>query len=296
MVANDSQIIDGTPVEQMSGFEHRYAQVNGIRLHYVIGGEGPLIVLLHGWPFTWAEWALLMPLLATQGYRVVAPDLRGFGLSELSDQGYAKDNIACDVFELVRLLGEDAAVVVGTDIGGMVAYAYAARYPDAVRRLIIAETLLPGFGLEELMNPATGGYWHFGFHMQVELATMLTRGRESEYLLPMWKMMSHAADAEEQAQRYYLPAFQRPGAMRAGFKHYETLLDDGRHNQRSVLSTLTMPVLVLNGDKGIPHEQTLGSVQRAAANVLADVVPNAGHNFAHDNPEWVADRLRVFLA
>jgi len=140
----------------MDGFSHRYADVNGTRLHYVIGGEGPAVVLLHGWPYTWAEWRKLMPLLADAGFTVIAPDLRGLGDSAKAEAGYSKTNVAEDVRQVVHQLGLSEINLVGTDIGTMVAYAYASRHPDEVRRLVLSESLIPGFGLEELMNEPIG--------------------------------------------------------------------------------------------------------------------------------------------
>lgn len=269
--------------------------MNGTRIHYVIGGTGPAVVLLHGYPYTWAAWRKLMPLLADAGFTVIAPDLRGLGDSDKASDGYAKTNAAEDVRQIVKSLGFDEINLVGTDIGMMVAYAYASAHPDEVRYLVLAESLIPGFGLEELMNPATGGYWHFGFHMQVDVAEMLTKGKEKAYLLPMMKMMSVSEDAAESAETIYLPHYIEPGGMRAGFKHYETMLEDGKENRAAFRAKLEMPVLVLNGEKGIPQEQTLGCVKQVAKNVEAELVPESGHTFADDNPEWVAERLTRFF-
>ncbi len=282
-------------VSGMDEFSHRYADVNGTRLHYVIGGTGPAVVLLHGFPYTWAAWRKLMPLLRDAGFTVIAPDLRGLGDSAKADTGFAKVNVAEDVRQVVRSLGFEAINLVGTDIGTMVAYPYAASHPDEIRRLVLAESVIPGFGLEELMNPATGGYWHFGFHMQVDTAEMLTAGKESDYLMIYWKTMSGSKDAAEVAKTFYLPHYAAPGGMRGGFQHYETLLEDGKENRTAFRSKLTMPVLVLNGEKGIPQAQTLGCVRQVAENIEAELIPNSAHTFADDNPAWVAERLIRFF-
>lgn len=281
---------------EIAGFAHHYAPVNGTRIHYVRGGTGPAIVLLHGWPYTWASWRKLMPLLAEAGFTVIAPDLRGLGNSDKPDTGYAKTNVAEDIHQLVRHLGLATIYLVGTDIGTMVAYAYAARYPAEVTRLVLTESLLPGFGLEQRMNPATGGYWHFGFHMQVDVATLLTAGKEAEYLLPSMQQMSVLPDAAAVAQALYLPHYQAPGGMRAGFQHYGTLLTDGKENRAAFAGKLPMPVLVLNGDQGIPLDQTLACVRQVAEHIEAEAVPRSGHCLAEDNPEWVAQRLVRFFA
>ena len=278
-----------------AGLAHRYARVNGVRLHYVIAGAGPAVVLLHGWPVTWAEWRPLIPRLAEGGHTVIAPDLRGMGDSDKPLDGYTKTTVADDVHELVTGLGFDRIDLVGTDIGMMVAYAYAAAHPDEVDHLVLGEALLPGFGLEELMNPATGGYWHFGFHMQVDLAEMLTEDREEAYLAPMWRLFSPAGGIDDATAAEFLQAYRAPGAMRAGFQHYAALLDDGRENRERFAGKLTMPVLVLNGDQGIPQHQTLDGVRRVAERVDARIVPRSGHAIGSDNPHWVAAALLQFF-
>ena len=283
-----------TPVENLDGFTHRYAEANGAKIHYVSGGDGPAVVLLHGFPFTWFEWRKVMPQLAAK-YTVIVPDLRGMGDSEKSEEDYAKTNVAEDIREIVRQLGFGEINLVGKDIGMMVAYAYAAAHPDEVRRLALCESLIPGFGLEELMNPATGGYWHFGFHMQVDIAEMLTKGKEADYLNPMWQMMSPVQGAEKAAVAEYLRCYSASGGMRGGFQHYKTLLEDGKTNRADFHGKLKMPVLSLNGEKGIPQEQTLHGVRQVAENVTAELIPNAGHTFAEENPDWVSDRLIRFF-
>ena len=286
---------DAHPVITPDGFTHRYAEVNGTRIHFVIGGDGPAVLFVHGWPYAWALWRKLMPLLAKAGFTVIAPDLRGLGESAKADTGYAKTNVAEDLRQVVHTLGFETIRVVGTDIGMMVAYAYASRYPDEVSHLVLAESLIPGFGLEERMNPATGGYWHFGFHMQVEVATMLTAGKEEAYLLPTLGMMSTLADAVQTARTLYLPSYLEPGGMRAGFQHYGTLLQDGQDNRANFRGKLTMPVLVLNGERGIPQDQTLACVEQIAEHIEAELIPHSGHAFADDNPSWTAERLVRFF-
>lgn len=283
------------PVAELAGFRHAYADVNGTRLHYVIGGEGPAVVLLHGWPYTWAVWRKLLPLLAQAGYTAIAPDLRGLGDSTKAPNGYAKTNVARDVHELVQQLGHAEINLLGMDLGTMVAYAYAVSYPTQVRRLVLTESLLPGFGLEEQMNPATGGYWHFGFHLQVDVATMLTTGKEEAYLLPSLSAMSTAPDAVAAAHAYFLPAYAAPGGMRAGFQHYGTLLEDGKENRARFTTKLPMPVLVLNGDHGLPQAALLAGAHQVATTVTADLVPASGHTYGQDNPAWVAQRLQRFF-
>ncbi|MEV0912029.1 alpha/beta hydrolase [Streptomyces hokutonensis] len=289
------------PVSGMDGFSHRYADVNGTRLHYVVGGEGPPVVLLHGWPYTWAIWRRMMPLLAAAGFTVVAPDLRGTGDSGKPDSGYTKRDVAEDVRQLVGKLGPagtgDTGIhVVGMDIGAMVAHAYATAYPREVRRLVLSESVLPGFGLEEIMNPATGGYWHFGFHMQLDIAELLTVGKEAAYLAPAWAMGSPAGGLTDADRAEFLRHYAAPGGMRGGFQHYASLLEDGRAIRAATTTKLPMPVLVLNAALGLPQAPLLKGVRQVADDVRADLVPDSGHAYAADNPVWVAHRLAAFFA
>ncbi len=283
-------------VDSLDGFTHRYAEVNGTRIHYVIGGSGPAVALLHGFPYSWAVWRDIMPLLAAAGRTVLAPDLRGMGDSAPAESDtFAKTNVAADIRAIVRDLGLGPVDLVGMDIGTMVAYAYASRHPGEVRRLVLSESLIPGFGLEELMNPATGGFWHFGFQMQVDLATFLTHGKEAAYLMPFYTMMSAAPDAEALARSVYLPHFTGPAGLRGGFQHYGPLVEDGKANRAAFSTRLPMPVLVLNGEKGIPQPPLLDGVRRLAEHVEADLVPGAAHTYAHDNPPATAERLLRFF-
>lgn len=286
----------GSDVDTLPGFRHEYVDVHGTTIHAVVGGAGPLVVLLHGWPFTWLAWRALMPQLADAGFTVLAPDLRGIGDSGKPDSGYTKQNVAEDIHQVVETLGFDSIRLVGMDIGTMVAYAYAALYPTQVTHLVLSESVLPGFGLEELMNPATGGYWHFGFQAQVDLAAWLTEGKEAGYLAPTLQMMSQGGGLSEQDSAEIVAHYAAPGGMRGGFQHYGTLIEDGRANRVSGQTPLPMPVLVLNGERGLPQQQLLDGVEKAAVNVSSDLVPGGGHTYAADNPTWTAERLSHFFS
>ena len=128
---------------------HRTAQVNGVKYHYALSGSGPTtVVLLHGWPVTWYHWHTIIPALAAQ-YSVVAPDLRGLGLTERPDSGHDKRTVAEDIYQLIRHLGSERVYLVGHDIGGMVAFALAHEHPEAVQKLVILDAPIPGLGIWE---------------------------------------------------------------------------------------------------------------------------------------------------
>ena len=157
-----------------AGFNERFAEVNGVKLHYFIGGKGSAVVLLHGYAETSHMWFPIMPLLA-KNHTVIVPDLRGAGDSSKPESGYDKKNMAVDIHALVVSLGFNRAEVVGHDIGLMVAYAYAAQFPQETERLVLMDAFLPGIGDWKnvwLMRDL----WHFHFHGEVPLA--LVKGRE----------------------------------------------------------------------------------------------------------------------
>lgn len=272
-----------------------FAHVNGIKLHYATCGSGPAVVLLHGWPFTWLEWKPVMLLLAKAGYTAIAPDLRGMGDSEIPESGYDKINVAEDIHQLIQQLGYKKIRMVGIDIGMMVAYPYTVKHQDEVEKLVLGESLLPGFGLEELMNPATGGYWHFGFHAQAGLAAMLTAGKEAAYLNPMYNLMSPDGHITPAVRAEYIRQYSKPGAMKGGFEHYAAILQDGKDNRTNFKGKLKLPVLVLNGEKGIPAKQTFDCVKKVASNVEYGIVPDSGHALGEDNPVWYTNRLLQFF-
>ena len=288
----------GTAVAGLDGFHHRYAEVNGTRIHYVIGGAGPAVVLVHGFPFTWAVWREVMPLLTAQGYTVLTPDLRGMGDSDPAESDtFAKTNVAEDIRQIALGLGLGPINLVGMDVGGMVVYAYASRHPEEVRRLVLSETLIPGFGLDEMMNPSVeGGTYTFGFSGQVDLATFLTQGKETEYLTPFYRLTSVRPDAEEIGTARYLPHFTGPNGIRGGFQHYGAMIEDGKANRAELTTRLPMPVLVLNGDHGYYRTQLLAGARQVAEHLETDIIAQASHAYAFDNPQATAERFGRFFA
>src|SRR5256714_1009368 len=181
------------PVTQLStsripgGFTEKTARVNGVTLNYATGGTGPAVVLLHGYPQTWYMWRKVMPALAGQ-YTVIAPDLRGSGGSDAPATGYDKASLAADIHQLLLALGHAGEVsVVGHDIGGTVAYAYAAAHRDSVRRLAVIEAPQIDESLYQFpsVTPAGPGFWNFGFFMLGNgLPESMVSGREDAWISP----------------------------------------------------------------------------------------------------------------
>jgi len=215
------------------GFTEKSANVNGVRINYKIGGRGSVVVLIHGYAQTSHMWTPLMPLLA-MSHTVIAPDLRGAGGSERTQDGYDKKTLAKDIRGLVHQLGYEQVQVVGHDIGLMVAYAYAAQYPAEVSKVVLMDAFLPGVGnwkdvwlLRDL--------WHFHFYGPTPLA--LVKGRERLYFEHFWN--DFAADKTKSVpdpdRRIYAAAYARADGMLRVFQE----LRAGRQALRNIFGNQT---------------------------------------------------------
>jgi len=237
-----------TAENELQDLQHQYADLGEVRLHYVTAGQGPAVVLIHGWPQTWYMWRGVMPALAAH-HRVIAPDLRGLGDSSRPVGGYDKKTLAHDIWRLTHdVLGERRPFVVGHDWGGPVAYALAAQHRDAVRRMAIFDVPVPGDGTPVMFN----NRWHHGLHWELDFPEALTAGREDVYLGFFYRTWGARPDAiSEEAQREYLRTYRQPGAMRAGFNLYRATPQDVADNEAfRAQGKLAMPILVYGGLEG----------------------------------------------
>ena len=274
------------------GFAGHFADVNGVRLHYRIGGKGNPVVLLHGYAQTGHMWNHIMPLLASN-HTVIVPDLRGAGDSSKPESGYDKKNMAVDIHDLVTSLGFKRASVVGHDIGLMVAYAYAAQFPQATERLVLMDAFLPGIGNWKdvwLMRDL----WHFHFYGEVPLA--LVKGRERTYFEHFWNdfAANPKASIPEADRRFYAKAYAQPGGMRAGFEYFRNFERDAKDFAELSTTKLSMPVLVLTGEKASGNfliEQT----KLVATNVDGKVIAGSGHWLIDEAPQQTIPALITFI-
>ena len=281
-----------TAAQVTAGFSDHFAEVNGVRLHYFIGGKGSPVVLLHGYAETSHMWLPIMPLLA-KNHTVIVPDLRGAGDSSKPESGYDKKNLAVDIHELTSKLGFNRASIVGHDIGLMVAYAYAAQFPQATERVGLMDAFLPGIGNWKdvwLMRDL----WHFHFYGEVPLA--LVKGRERTYFEHFWN--DFAADPKhsipEADRRFYAKAYAKPGAMRAGFEYFRSFEQDAKDFAQMNATPLPMPMLVLTGEKA-SGEFLIQQGRLVATNVEGVVITNSGHWLMEEAPEQVIPKLVEFL-
>jgi pimeloyl-ACP methyl ester carboxylesterase len=275
-------------------FTHHTANVNGLRLHYVMGGKGDPVVLLHGFPQTWYEWHHVMPALA-EHYTVIAPDLRGLGESSKPETGYDATTVAEDVFQLVNRLGFQKINLVGHDIAGGVAYAYAAKHANAVQRLVILESTIPGFEAPETAS-RLGGVWHPAFHQEPDLPEALVFGRERTYLKYFFTKYAYDKTAVgEDDLNQYVRDYSAPRALKAALAHYRAFPQTIQQNQQYAKTKLQMPVLALGGES-VLGDLVLKSVQRVATNVRGGTIPQCGHWIATERPEYLVDQLFSFFS
>ncbi len=275
-----------------TGFAERSTEVNGVRLHYLIGGDGSPVVLLHGYAETSHMWLPVMPLLA-KSHTVIVPDLRGAGGSDKPESGYDKKNMAMDIHELISSLGFDRVSIVGHDIGLMVAYAYAAQFPQATERVVLMDAFLPGIGNWKdvwLMRDL----WHFHFYGEVPLA--LVKGRERTYFEHFWN--DFAADPKhsisETDRRIYAEAYAQPGGMRAGFEYFRNFERDAQDFAQLSAVRLNMPVLVLTGEKA-SGTFLIEQAKLVASDVDGQVVKGSGHWLMEEAPDAVIPQLVEFI-
>ncbi|MFG1214797.1 alpha/beta hydrolase [Xanthobacter flavus] len=265
---------------------------NGTTLHVRTGGQGPAVLLIHGYGETGDMWGALAHALAPT-HTVVVPDLRGMGLSAKPEGGYDKKTQAADMAGVLDALGIETAALVTHDIGNMVGFAFAARYRDRVTKFALIDAPLPGVGPwdEILKNPLL---WHFRFGgPDME---RLVAGRERIYLDRFWNEFSaDPSHFSEAAREHYAALYAQPGAMHAGFAHFAAFDQDAVDNVEFLThGKLAIPVLALGGE----HSFGLGmaEVMRfAATDVTGDVVPGSGHWIMEENPAATVALVTDFL-
>lgn len=276
-----------------SSFQIQEIPTNGTTLHVRIGGQGPAVLLLHGFADTGDMWAPLAAKLMTN-HTVIVPDLRGMGLSARPASGYDKRTQGRDMAGILDALKIERAQLVTHDIGNMVGYALAAQYPDRITKFVIMDAPLPGIGpWDEILR--SHALWHFSFWGPD--AERLVAGRERIYLDRFWNEFS--ADPkkfDEASRRHYAKLYAMPGAIHVGMEQFKAF-DQDTNDNRAFLAKgqLSMPVLAVGGEKSFGP--TMAAVMRAAAtDVTQAVVPNSGHWLMEERPEATIKLIVDFLA
>lgn len=284
------------PVDQVPPFPPSFViseiSTNGATIHVRTGGQGPAVLLLHGYGETGDMWAPLAAELALD-HSVIVPDLRGLGLSSKPASGFDKKTQAGDISGVLNALKVTRADLVTHDIGNMVGFAFAALHPDRVRRFVLIDAPVPGVGPweEVLKNPLL---WHFRFGgPDME---RLVEGRERIYLDRFWNEFSaDPAHFSEASREHYATLYALPGAMHSGFAQFAAFDQDAIDNRAFLTrGKLPMPVLAVGGEKSFGP--MMATVMRfAASNVQEGIVPSSGHWIMEENPAATVAMVSAFL-
>ena len=279
-------------------FTSRYIDAGDLRLHAVIGGEGPPLLLVHGWPQTWYAWRMLMPALA-RDFFVVAPDQRGIGLSGKPQDGYDTATLAGDMVALMDALGHQRFALYGTDVGMPIAYALAADHRGRVARLVVSEAPLPGISpspplfLPPVLNARL---WHLAFNQLPVINEQLVTGREDIFFGAEFDASAGTHKLPDDAVTYYVDTLAAsPDALRGSFGFYRAIPATSAQNQQRMTRRLTLPVLAIGGEESVA-DGAGKTMMLVADDVQTMVLAGSGHWVAEQAPEELLAALTEFLA
>lgn len=272
--------------------ESRVAKIEGKKLHYLMAGQGPTLILLHGYTQTSRMWRPLIDKLKEK-FTVIAPDLPGIGDSDIPKNGCDMKTAAIRIHALAKSIGVTKARVVGHDIGLMVAYAYAAQFPTEVEKLVVMDAFLPGVAGWELAYNHDD-LWHFRFHGPTP--ETLVKGREKVYFAYFWNDL--AADKRRSLKatdrNAYVAAYSRPGRMRAGWAYFAAWPDTAKDFAQMAKTKLTMPVLSIAGEKA-SAAILAPQMKLVAVNVATVDLKDTGHWLMEERPDETMEALSAFL-
>ena len=277
-------------------FTSRYVDTGQVRLHAVIGGDGPPLLLVHGWPETWYAWRLMMPTLARE-FQVIAVDQRGIGLSDKPDDGYDAGTLADDLVALMDALGHQRFAVVGVDTGLIISYALAADHPDRVERLVVGEAPLPGVAPPTpliLPDPAKAKLWHIPFNQQDKVNEQLDTGREDIFFGAEFSASAGKNKLPDSAVTYYIDTLSNPDSLHGSFQLYRAFGATIAQNEERKTRPLTMPVLAIGGSESTGAR--VGDAMKLTATEVQTLVIDTGHWLAELAPEQMLTALTEFLA
>jgi pimeloyl-ACP methyl ester carboxylesterase len=278
-------------------FASRYIDAGDLRMHAVVGGEGPPLLLVHGWPQTWFYWRLVMPKLA-ESFEVVAVDQRGIGLSDKPEDGYDTGTLAGDLVAVMNALGHQRFALVGVDTGMLISYALAADHGDRVERLVVGEAPLPGVSPPTplILPPAlVDRLWHIPFNQLENTNERLVAGREDIYFGAELDASAGSRKLPDYAVEHYVETLSKPEALHGTFQLYRAFPATSAQNEERKKRPLTMPVLAIGGaeSSGDMVEQTM---KLTAEDVEGLVISGAGHWLAEQAPDEILAALTKFLA
>ncbi|AZO37212.1 alpha/beta fold hydrolase [Mesorhizobium sp. M2A.F.Ca.ET.037.01.1.1] len=276
------------------GFKTQTIETNRTSLHVRVGGQGPAVIMLHGFGDSGDMWAPVAAKLM-KDHTVIVPDLRGMGLSAHPDTGYTKKNQALDIAGILDHLKIDKADLVTHDIGNMVGYALVAQYRDRITRWVVIDAPLPGIGdWDNIIRLPL--LWHFNFRgPDME---RLVAGRERIYLDRFWNELSGDPKKIDEATRaHYAALYARPHAMHDAFEQFAAFSQDATDNKEFLAKggKVAMPVLAVGAEKSFGAAQA-DDLRFVASNVTAGIVPGSGHWIMEENPDATVKLILDFLA
>jgi len=278
------------PAMPPANFQNKMARINGINIHYIIGGTGELLLLIHGFGQNWYMWNRLLPELSKH-FTVIAPDLPGVGESDKPDGGYDKKTLAADLHGLIKQLGYNNINVVGHDIGLMVAYAYAAQFGDEVKKVALLDALLPG--IEPVWSEVRGKAWWFGFFGWPASGDIVA-GKEKEFLTNFWPVVGHVQNAfTKEETDEFIRAYSTPRSTFGAFHWFAAFPQDAIDNLEFSKYKLPMPLLAVGGEFAgnyMPEHCRL-----VANNVKGVIIKKSGHWVVQENTEQVQKELLDFF-
>jgi pimeloyl-ACP methyl ester carboxylesterase len=279
------------PALPAANFKNKIANVNGINIHYVTGGQGEPLLLIHGFGQNWYMWNRLLPELSKY-FSVIAPDLPGVGESDKPDGGYDKKTLAADLHGLMKQLGYNKINVVGHDIGLMVAYAYAAQFGDEVKKVALLDALLPG--VEPVWSEVRAHAWWFGFFGWPASGDIVA-GKEKEFLTNFWPVVGHVQNAfTKEETDEFIRAYSVNGATTGAFHWFGAFPQDAEDNRVFMKHKLEMPLLAMSGE--FSAASYFGDHCRLVADNVTDVViKGAGHWIAQEGTDQVLKGLEDFF-
>jgi pimeloyl-ACP methyl ester carboxylesterase len=279
-------------------FTSRYIDTGELRLHAVIGGDGPPLLLIHGWPGSWYYWRLVMPALA-RDFEVIAVDQRGIGLSDKPEEGYDTGTLANDLVGLMDALGHEQFAVVGVDTGLLIGYALAADHPDRVVRLAVGEAPLPGITPPNpliLPDQVVDRLWHIPFNQLKETNEKLVRGREDIFFGAEFSASAGTKKLPDYAVKYYVDGLASSSvALHGSFQLYRAFGATAAQNEQRKTRRLPMPVLAMGGAES-SGAMVADTMKLTADDVQTLVIPGIGHWLAEQAPDELVVALTAFLA
>jgi len=272
-------------------FKIQRLSADGVTIYTRVGGNGPAVVMLHGFADTGDMWAPLASALY-KNHTVIVPDLRGMGLSSQPKGGYDKKTQAADIAMVMDKLNVRTADLVTHDIGNMVGYALAAQYPDRIKKWVIIDAPLPGIGPwdEILKSPLL---WHFNFRGPD--VDRLVKGRERIYLDRFYNELSaNPKSIDEATRQHYARLYARPGNMHYAFEQFAAFNQDAKDNKIFAEKKLAMPILALGAEKSFGDQQA-AIMREVGGNVEGGIITGSGHWIMEEQPAQTVSKVRAFL-